>query len=59
MDFKEQLYVNYLRSDKFPIYTETGYRIDHVLNRFSLGVNFHFIANTYKGAGFRMSVLLK
>ncbi len=55
MDFKEQLYFNILRTGNHPLYYETGYRIDQVANRISLGVNFHFIENSYKGTSLMMT----
>jgi hypothetical protein len=56
LDFKEQLYFNILRTGNHPLYYETGYRIDQVANRVSLGVNFHFIENNYKGTSLMMTV---
>jgi len=57
MDFNEQLYFNLLHSHgNMPLFYETGYRINNVMNRLSLGVNFHFIENKYKGSLFVVSV---
>lgn len=58
MDFKEVVYFNYLNSQGNAMYYETGYRIEPLLNRIAIGVNFHFISNTYQGAAFRMSIRL-
>ncbi|MDZ4667901.1 MAG: DUF5686 family protein [bacterium] len=49
-DFNEQLYFNLLSTQSnMPNYFETGYRINNVLNRISLGVNFHFLNGKYNG----------
>ena len=56
LDFKEQIYFNFLRTANHPLYYETGYRIDQVMNRFSVGVNFHFIENTFKGSGLMVTL---
>lgn len=57
MDFNEQLYFNLLHSHgNMPLFYETGYRINNVMNRLSLGANFHFIQNKYKGSLFILSV---
>ncbi|MCF8254188.1 MAG: DUF5686 and carboxypeptidase regulatory-like domain-containing protein [Bacteroidia bacterium] len=56
ISFKEQIYFNALHTADHPLYYEMGYRIDPILGYFSLGVNFHFIENQFKGAGFVMGI---
>jgi hypothetical protein len=59
LDFKEQVYVNYLHTHEMPFYYETGYRINELLNRVSLGVNIGFSNNVYQSTGFYMSIKLQ
>jgi hypothetical protein len=51
LDFNEQVYFNLLDTDgKNPLFYETGYRVNNIFNRLSIGVNFHFLDNKYKGS---------
>jgi hypothetical protein len=57
LDFNEQLYFNLLSAHgNMPLFYESGYRVNNVMNRLSLGVNFHFIENKFKGSMFVLSV---